>query len=413
MRKGKENGTLQQQPEQPATQPAAATKEQQAPAVPPQGARTLSNDINATNPPTSFGGAVPQSGFNAWIEAAKKPAASAAQEQQPEQPATPPAATPTGQQQSPTAEREKTLSNDINATKQPTSFGGAVPRSGFNAWLDAAKQPAATPTTPTTPTEQPAAPTYSSMDDFIREVEAHTESDAERRARERREKRRQMINGIADMGRAIANLYYTNQGSPNAYDHDKNSLSEAYQKRLDKAKADRDKNRDWWTKWALTKANLKRQDIAAENAAEQTALTQAQSAQAYKDSREDAAAKLKLLQEELELKKKEQEEKSQARAEMNQAKIKALEAKEAGETKKAEYWEAKEKEAYARMTGDYTRAEYYKAKAEEIRNGTTTTTTKTVDDPLKGKVTTQQTVSKTPNGGQKQTQTKRKSKTSV
>ena len=287
--------------------------------------------------------------------------------------------------------------NSIGGTEPPTSFGGSVPQSGFDAWLETAKKPAAS-TAPTTaePQGKPAATVepakqpkqYNSYEDVMKMVEGHIESEAERRARERREKSRAMVNSIADMGRAIANLYYTGKGAPNAYSQE-NSLSEAYQKKLDKAKAERDKNRDWWVNWALTQAKLKQTDESNRLAAENTAWTREQTERTYKDSRSDK-------ERELTIKEKEQQEKSQARAELNYARIKQMEAKQAGDAKKAEYWEAKESEAQAKEVGEYTRAAYWKAKADEIRNGTTTTTSKTVDDPIKGKTTTTQTVTKKP-----------------
>lgn len=61
-------------------------------------------------------------------------------------------------------------------------------------------------------------------------------------AEARRQKSRNMVNGIADMARAIGDLYHTNQYAP-SQEVDKSLMSEVSQKRYDKAKAERDKRR--------------------------------------------------------------------------------------------------------------------------------------------------------------------------
>ena len=105
--------------------------------------------------------------------------------------------------------------------------------------------------------------TYADVEELLK---GKVESEEERRARERREKSRQVINSIADVSRALGNMYNTSQYVPNAYDASKDSVSEAYQAKLDKAKAERDKNRDWWLNYALRMANIKASDRASEQA---------------------------------------------------------------------------------------------------------------------------------------------------
>lgn len=290
--------------------------------------------------------------------------------------------------------QQQGLSNDINATQPPTSFGNAVPKSGFDSWLDAAKKPA----TATAENEEPTKPsstteptkTYNSYEDVMKMLEGKIESDAERKAREKREKSRAMVNSIADMGRALANLYYTNQGSPNAYSQE-NSLSEAYQTKLDKAKAERDKNRDWWVNYALTQAKLKQGDAAAEAEAANTAST------------------LKLKERELAIKEKEQADKEANRKAKAEAQNKYYEALSSKNYEQAAFWKEKtrlldlgydDKHAatLAKIHVDNTRAEYNIAKTENERNGKITTTIKTVDDPVKGNVTTEETVKNQPIG---------------
>lgn len=61
-------------------------------------------------------------------------------------------------------------------------------------------------------------------------------------AEARRQKSRDMVNGIADMARAIGDLYHTDQYAP-SQEVDKSLMSEVSRKRYDKAKAERDKRR--------------------------------------------------------------------------------------------------------------------------------------------------------------------------
>lgn len=61
-------------------------------------------------------------------------------------------------------------------------------------------------------------------------------------AEARRQKSRDMVNGIADMARAIGDLYHTDRYAP-SQEVDKSLMSEVSRKRYDKAKAERDKRR--------------------------------------------------------------------------------------------------------------------------------------------------------------------------
>lgn len=64
---------------------------------------------------------------------------------------------------------------------------------------------------------------------------------ADEEARERRNRARAAIGGIAEAGRALSSLYYTTQYAPETY---KEGVSEQYRKRADEARAKRDKLRD-------------------------------------------------------------------------------------------------------------------------------------------------------------------------
>lgn len=108
--------------------------------------------------------------------------------------------------------------------------------------------------------EKPSTPqTYDDILGFVENyMKQHTESDDERKKREKREKARQIITGIADMGRALSNLYYTSRHAPSSYSGE--VLSEKIQQRIDKAKAERDKERDWHLNYAMNLAKLKQGD---------------------------------------------------------------------------------------------------------------------------------------------------------
>lgn len=102
---------------------------------------------------------------------------------------------------------------------------------------------------------------YGELEDFIRDQmkDVKMETPEERKKRERREKIEGAINGIADMGMALGNLFFTTQYAPNAY-NPQNSLSQKYQERMDKAKAEREKDKDRYMNYALTLGKLKDAD---------------------------------------------------------------------------------------------------------------------------------------------------------
>ncbi len=71
------------------------------------------------------------------------------------------------------------------------------------------------------------------------------------------EKRNAAIGGIADMGRALANLYFTTKGAPNAYEHAKESMGEKSRERYERARAQRDANRAAYINYALNIGKMK------------------------------------------------------------------------------------------------------------------------------------------------------------
>lgn len=117
------------------------------------------------------------------------------------------------------------------------------------------------PSTATPPIQQApdfSGSSYGELEDFIRNQmkDVKVETPEERKKRERREKVEGAINGIADMGMALGNLFYATKGAPNAY-NPQNSLSAKYQARMEKAKADRERNYDRYMNYALTLGKLK------------------------------------------------------------------------------------------------------------------------------------------------------------
>lgn len=116
------------------------------------------------------------------------------------------------------------------------------------------------------------------------------EDEKARKDRERRERAQRVVNGIADMGRAMANMYYTSQYAPNAYS-DKDSLSARSRERLEKANAERQKNDDRYLNMTLQLGKLGdaswRNRLALAQAAQQQA--NADRAHEYQKQRDSVA----------------------------------------------------------------------------------------------------------------------------
>lgn len=139
---------------------------------------------------------------------------------------------------------------------------------------------------------------YLSYDDIQQELKRQEEimkrnrpeTDAERAAREKKEKRNKMFAALGDGISALSNLYFTTKGAPNMY-NPSSSLSEASRKRIELARQAREKEREAYNaaakeryatltdadsrayKWE-TMARQKQQD--ADNKARKDALAEAQ-----------------------------------------------------------------------------------------------------------------------------------------
>ena len=128
------------------------------------------------------------------------------------------------------------------------------------------------PTTPTAaPTEQaPATPTKSATQELIDSIKAGSEE--ERQKIERRRRAEETISGIADMGKALSNLYFTGKGAPNMYDP-KTAMTPKARERYERALKNWNANRAASMQYALSKqsADLKQQtnDLAQRKLDEQ------------------------------------------------------------------------------------------------------------------------------------------------
>lgn len=90
-----------------------------------------------------------------------------------------------------------------------------------------------------TPSDESTTPQRYDVDWLLSQYDAMRRDDE---AEARRQKSRDMVNGIADMARAIGDLYHTDRYAP-SQEVDKSLMSEVSRKRYDKAKAERDKRR--------------------------------------------------------------------------------------------------------------------------------------------------------------------------
>jgi len=119
------------------------------------------------------------------------------------------------------------------------------------------------PTTPTAaPTEQatPATPAKSATQELIESIKAGSEE--ERQKIERRRRAEETISGIADMGKALSNLYFTGKGAPNMYDP-RTAMTPKARERYERALKNWEKNRAASMQYALSKqsADLRQQQL--------------------------------------------------------------------------------------------------------------------------------------------------------
>lgn len=82
------------------------------------------------------------------------------------------------------------------------------------------------------------------------------ETEEERKKRERRERSKRIIAAVSDGISALSNLYFTSQYAPNMYNHEKGSMSNAVDARLERLKAEREKNADKYLQFSLKLGDL-------------------------------------------------------------------------------------------------------------------------------------------------------------
>lgn len=144
---------------------------------------------------------------------------------------------------------------------EPQQFGQPAPQ-GFNGGSLGVNTDLNNPTTPTAaPTEQkPATPAKSATQELIDSIKAGSEE--ERQKIERRRQAEETISGIADMGKALSNLYFSGKGAPNMYDP-KTAMTPKARERYEKALKNWEKNRAARMQYALSKqsADLRQQQL--------------------------------------------------------------------------------------------------------------------------------------------------------
>lgn len=155
----------------------------------------------------------------------------------------------------PEEELLQTEKNLLSLNPNPTSFGQPV-KSGFNsATLMPADsgvasgevQPNSSDDYSTFENEDVNSRGRALLEDLYKAYDNRVKQQKEH---EKMGRGQAFINGIADMGRALTNMYYTTQYAHNAYE-EQNSLSARSQERIAKAKAEYDKDRDALLNYAL------------------------------------------------------------------------------------------------------------------------------------------------------------------
>ena len=115
------------------------------------------------------------------------------------------------------------------------------------------------------------------------------ETPEQRKKRERREKSAKIVSAISDGLRAMGNLYFTSQYAPDMYNHEKSSQLTAQNSAIERARKEREANRDAHFRFALglADAEIERDKTAREIEAEQERRKLARE----KAKREEDAAK--------------------------------------------------------------------------------------------------------------------------
>lgn len=89
------------------------------------------------------------------------------------------------------------------------------------------------------------------IEDWMKAEENRPETEKERKKRERRERSIKVIGAVTDGLSALSNLFFTTQYAPNMYNHEKGSMVNSGNERLERLKAEREKKRDEYLNFAL------------------------------------------------------------------------------------------------------------------------------------------------------------------
>lgn len=100
------------------------------------------------------------------------------------------------------------------------------------------------------------------IQDWIDSEENRPETPEQRKKRERREKSKRIIAAVSDGISALSNLFFTTQYAPNMYNHEKGSMTNAVDARLERLKAEREKKRDQYLNFSLKLGDLENQRAA-------------------------------------------------------------------------------------------------------------------------------------------------------
>lgn len=139
--------------------------------------------------------------------------------------------------------------------------------------------------------QQPQVSNYAELETYLQQqmAENKPETDEQRKKRERKEKWEGIISGIGDMGMALSNLFFTTQYAPNMYDGNQ-SLSAKTKERIEKAKAEREANKDKYMNFALQLGKARGDDQDRQFKREQAAQQQANWQATFDAGRADRAA---------------------------------------------------------------------------------------------------------------------------
>ena len=149
-----------------------------------------------------------------------------------------------------------TATQTAAVTQMPkTGFNAEIAKVGQNVVNNMNQQPVQPNTAVPTPAPAPAAqPQQMSYVDMLNKMYT-PETPEEKAKRERKEKWDKTSAAIGDGISALANLYFTTQGSPNSYDG-KNSMSERTRQLYDKLDKDRKENERWYLNHYMNAAKM-------------------------------------------------------------------------------------------------------------------------------------------------------------